>query len=85
MKRTLTNPIGTTEAEMLLREGWSILVEQLGIHKATEFAVLLERGKGDTVEDIIRYWGDKDIDQIHAQVLTWKQQQLQRNNIRLQA
>ncbi len=77
MKRTLTNPIGTTEAEMLLREGWSILVEQLGIHKATEFAVLLERGNGDTVEEITRYWGNMDIDEIHSLVLTWKQHEPQ--------
>jgi len=77
MKGILTHPVGTAEAVTLLREGWSILVEQLGVQKATEFAVLLERGNGDTVEDIARYWGNMEIDDIHSQVLTWKEQQLQ--------
>ncbi len=35
----------------------------------------LERGQGDSVEEIARYWGDKNIDEIHQQVITWKSQQ----------
>ena len=77
MKGTLTHPAGTTDAVTLLREGWSILVEQLGVRKATEFAVLLERGHGDSVEDITRYWGEASIDEIHERVLSWKHTQQQ--------
>jgi len=77
MKGTLTRSAGTTDAVTLLREGWSILVEQLGVQRATEFAVLLERGHGDTIEDITRYWGETSIDEIHEQVLSWKQTQPQ--------
>lgn len=84
MKGMVIHPTGTTDAVMLLREGWALLVEQLGVQKATEFAILLERGKGDTVEDITRYWGDLGIDEMHSQVLSWKQQQSQ-GNIRHQA
>lgn len=73
MKGTLIHhPAGTTDAVTLLREGWSLLVEQLGVQKATEFVLLFERGQGDTVEDISRYWGDKSIDEIHSQVCSWK-------------
>ena len=36
---------------------------------------LLERGQGDFVEEIARYWGDKNINEIHQQVMTWKSQQ----------
>lgn len=61
-----------TEEVSLIREGWEILVEQLGILKATKFVVLLERGKGDTVEEIAQYWGDASIDEIHNQVVAWK-------------
>ena len=61
-----------TEKVSLIREGWEILVEQLGILKATQFVILLERGKGDTVEEIVEYWGNASIDEIHNQVVAWK-------------
>jgi hypothetical protein len=32
------------EADSIIREGWEILVERLGILKATQFVTLLERG-----------------------------------------
>jgi hypothetical protein len=65
---TTLNP----EAISLLREGWHLLIDQLGIQNATRFVILIERGQGDSVEDIARYWGDKTIDEIHQQVMTWK-------------
>jgi hypothetical protein len=34
-----------TEADAIIREGWEILVERLGILKATQFVTLLEGGK----------------------------------------
>ncbi len=60
------------EAISLLREGWRLLTEQLGVQKATQFVMLIERGQGDSVEEIIRYWGDPDIEDIHHQITTWK-------------
>ena len=73
MKGTITHPlVGNKKSASLLREGWSLLVDRLGIQKATQFVILLERGKGDTVEEIIRYWGEKDIDDIHADVMSLK-------------
>ena len=62
------------EALSLLREGWRLLVEQLGIQKATQFVMLLERGKGDTVKEIAEYWGNMNIEEIHQQVMNWKGQ-----------
>jgi len=61
-----------TEADSIIREGWKILVERLGIQKATQFVILLERGKGDTVKEIAEYWGNASIDEIHNQVVAWK-------------
>ncbi len=58
-----------TEADSIIREGWEILVERLGILKATQFVILLERGKGDTVKEIAEYWGNASIDEIHNQVV----------------
>jgi hypothetical protein len=60
------------EKVSILREGWEILVEQLGILKATQFVMLLGRGKGDTVQEITEYWGDASIEEIHNQVVAWK-------------
>ncbi|MEK6303153.1 MAG: hypothetical protein AABO41_20770 [Acidobacteriota bacterium] len=56
----------------LVEEGWKVLVEQLGIQKATQFVILLERGKGDSVQEINDYWGDTSIGEIHNQVTEWK-------------
>jgi hypothetical protein len=45
-----TTAVITPEALSLLREGWTVLVKQLGIQKATRFVLLLERGQGDSVQ-----------------------------------
>ncbi len=60
------------EASGIVREGWKILVEKLGIKRATQFVVLLERGKGDSVKEIVDYWADASIDEIHNRVANWK-------------
>ena len=56
----------------LLREGWKVLVEHLGLPQATQFVVLLERGKGDSVAEVAEFWGDTDVDNIHRRILEWK-------------
>ena len=61
-----------TEANAVIREGWEVLVEQMGLQKATQFVVLLERGKGDTIKEIADYWGDANIEEIYDQVMAWK-------------
>lgn len=67
----------TAEAVMnpdrnIVREGWDLLVEKLGLQKATQFVVLLERGKGDSVKEVAEFWGDSGIDDIHRKVSEWK-------------
>jgi hypothetical protein len=47
----------------------------MGIRKATQFVLLLERGKGDSIKEIADYWGNAPIDDIHNRVKTWKTQQ----------
>ncbi len=69
-----TTTVVSPEAMSLLREGWTLLVHQLGIQKATQFVMLLERGQGDSVEEIAEHWGDTSIEDIHHQVMTWKKQ-----------
>jgi hypothetical protein len=59
----------------VVQEGWEILVEKLGLEKATQFVILLERGKGDSVQEINDYWGDASIDEIHNKVMAWKSRQ----------
>lgn len=56
----------------VVREGWEILVKNLGLLKATQFVVLLERGKGDSVKEIAEYWGDATVDEIYDRVMEWK-------------
>jgi hypothetical protein len=61
-----------TDASAIIREGWQVLVEQLGLQRATQFVVLLERGKGDSVQEIVDYWGDASIDEIYDRVMAYK-------------
>ena len=69
-----TTTLINQEAISLLREGWTLLVEQLGVQRATQFVMLLERGQGDSVEEITQYWGDMSIEEIHHKVMMWKTQ-----------
>ena len=66
-----TTPINPSVVE----EGWQVRVERLGIQKATQFVILLERGKGDSIREINDYWGDAGIDEIHDKVIEWKTSQ----------
>ena len=59
----------------VVEEGWQVLVEQLGLQKATQFVILLERGKGDSIREIKDYWGDATVDEIHDRVIEWKTRQ----------
>ena len=66
-----TAAVMEADAGDIVREGWKALVDSLGLLKATQFVVLLERGKGDTVEEIAQYWGNSDIEKIHGRVSEW--------------
>ncbi|RKZ44354.1 MAG: hypothetical protein DRR16_29190 [Candidatus Parabeggiatoa sp. nov. 3] len=69
----LTAAIPTTDSVAIIREGWNLLSEQLGIEKATKFVILIERGKGDTVQEIADYWGNTRIEDIHNQIMNFTQ------------
>ena len=56
----------------IVQEGWKILVAKLGLQKATQFVVLLERGKGDSVKEIDEFWGNAGIEEIYNRVTNWK-------------
>ncbi len=66
----------TTIESDIIQEGWKILVTKLGLQKATQFVVLLERGKGDSVKELSDYWGNASIDEIYNRVTDWKNKQL---------
>lgn len=74
MSASTLSALSSTETPDVIREGWQLLVEHLGISKATEFVVLLERGKGDSIVEIEKYWGDASIDEIHTRIRQWKNQ-----------
>jgi hypothetical protein len=63
-----------SELADLAPEGWELLVNHLGLPRAIQFVVLLERGKGDSVAEIKDYWGEASIDDIHARIMQWKEQ-----------
>lgn len=56
----------------VVHEGWNVLVEQLGLRKATEFVIQLERGQGDSIKEIADYWGDASLDDIQNRIKQWK-------------
>jgi len=60
------------DANAIVREGWGVLVKNLGLQKATQFVVLLERGKGDSVKEIAEYWGDATIEEVYERVKEWE-------------
>jgi hypothetical protein len=47
----------------------------MGLQKATQFIVSLERGKGDSVQETNEYWGDASVEEIHNQIMAWKSEQ----------
>jgi hypothetical protein len=51
--------------ETLIQEGWKTLVKKMGVAKATRFLVAFERGEGDSVKEIKRFWRGKSLDQIY--------------------
>ena len=65
----------TTIDTDIVQEGWKILVERLGLQKATRFIILLERGEGDSIKELADYWGEASIDDIHDRIATWKTKQ----------
>ena len=54
--------------EALILEGWKTLVRKMGIAKATRFLVAFERGEGDTVKEIKRFWRGKSLAEIYRTV-----------------
>ena len=65
-----------TSVDEIVKRGWNILVENLGIADATIFIVSFERGKGDSVQEIKKFWEDKRIEDIHAEILEAKKRGL---------
>ena len=65
-----------TSVDEIVKRGWNILVENLGIADATRFIVSFERGKGDSVQEIKKFWEDKRIEDIHAEILEAKKRGL---------
>jgi len=63
------------KTEAVVREGWELLVKNLGLLKATQFVILLERGNGDSVKEIADYWGNASVEEIHNRVMKWKAKQ----------
>ncbi|HEY3302262.1 MAG TPA: hypothetical protein VGL70_01865 [Candidatus Binatia bacterium] len=54
--------------EAVIREGWNTLVKKMGAAKATRFLVAFERGEGDSVKEIKRFWRGKSLDEIYRLV-----------------
>jgi hypothetical protein len=54
--------------DALIREGWKTLARKMGVAKATRFLVAFERGEGDSVKEIKRFWRGKSLDDIYRMV-----------------
>ncbi len=52
----------------IIQEGWETLVKKMGVDKATRFVVAFERGEGDTVKEIKRFWRGKSLDEIYRTI-----------------
>lgn len=58
--------------DRIIKKGWSILINALGIEKATRFVVGLERGEGDSVAELKALWKKKSARTIHREILDAK-------------
>ncbi len=54
--------------EALIQEGWNTLVKKMGVVKAVRFLLAFERGEGDSVKEIKRFWRGKSLDEIYRMV-----------------
>ena len=54
--------------DAVIRKGWETLVREMGLAKATRFLVAFERGEGDSVKEIKRYWRGKSLDEVYRTV-----------------
>ncbi len=61
-----------TEEKEIIKKGWKCLIEELGVNDATRFVVSLERGEGDSIDKIKKFWGNKKIEEIHAEIMLAK-------------
>ena len=50
----------------------NIEIQQLGLSQATRFVVALERGEGDTIVDVEKYWRETKVRDIHEQITAAK-------------
>lgn len=67
-KWSLMSKAATKVDAAIIREGWKTLVKKMGIVKATRFLVAFERGEGDSVKEIKRFWRGKSLDEIYRMV-----------------
>lgn len=56
----------------IVKRGWDLLVDNMGEANATRFIVSFERGQGDSVKEIKKFWGNKKIEEIHGDILEAK-------------
>jgi len=54
--------------EDVIREGWKILIDNMGVAKATRFLAAFERGEGDSVKEIKRFWRGKSVEEVYRTV-----------------
>ncbi len=58
----------TPNEEEIIARGWDALVEELGVAGATRFVMLVERGKGDSVQTFRQMWQGMSLEEIHQQL-----------------
>ena len=60
----------------IVKKGWNLLVDNMGEADATRFIVSFERGHGDSVKEIKKFWGNKKIEEMHRDILEAKEKGL---------
>ena len=60
----------------IVKKGWKLLVDNMGEADATRFIVSFERGTGDSIQEIRKFWGNKKAEEIHKDILEAKKKGL---------
>lgn len=69
------NPITARKLtpDEIMKEGWQALVKHFGYTYATAFLMSIEKGEGDSVEELGRRWDDRSVQEVHEEIMKWKE------------
>lgn len=71
--KSITNPDNLTQPPIrVIQRGWEALNKTIGPTDALRFVMSLTAGQGDSVKFFKNIWGNRNIEEIHQEILQAK-------------